>query len=211
MSKHTRLTRRKKQIFSLLKAHRPQGISTLNELRVKSMWEDGGVVGSRAHADHRKSFNRTLLKHGEPFDVYDLSRTYEGIPENLTAGIFARWAIWEFIERGFLYSEPQSNEQFELYMGYDACTGVIRNAVSDYAVVGNCCFLRSLYLVAENFTELLLEEISACPWVIYGINSENSFELISGDTPVWGLNKLPASVALPNGHCLSMSKISPTR
>lgn len=204
MNGHPRLSRRKKQILSFLKESNPLGIATLNELRVRAMWADNGVIGSRSHADHKKSFNRTLLEHGEPFDVLDLSRTWQGAPIVLTVGIFARWTVWELIERGFLSTTPKI-KNFELYMGHDACTAIIRNTVTNYAVIGNCCFLNSLYLVAKPFAEEMLDEISEVPWSIF----DGEQKKIHCRTPIHKLSRLPNEIALDGGRNLSMSKIKP--
>jgi len=204
MSGLPRLSRRKKQIFGFLKETSPTGIATLNELRVRAMWADGGVIGSRSHADHKKSFNRTLLKHGDPFDIIDLSKTWQGTPIVLTVGIFARWVVWELIERGFLSSIPKA-KNFELYMGHDACTAVIRNAAVNHAVIGNCCFLNKLYLVANPSTKEMLEEVSEVPWSIF----DGTQKKLHCKTAIHKLSRLPNEISLDSDRILSMSKIKP--
>ena len=199
-----RLSRRKKQVLGFLKENNPKGIATLNELRVRTMWADGGVIGSRAHADYKRSFNRTLLEHGYPFEVINLSRIWHGAPNGLTVGIFARWTVWELIERGFLSSVPKT-KNFELYIGHDACTAIIRNTVSEYAVIGNCCFLNSLHLVTETFKEGMLDEISEVPWSIF----DGTLKQLDSKTPLCEMSRLPAEIALSKGRNLSFSKTRP--
>lgn len=204
MSYQPRLSRRKKQVLSFLNENSPKGIATLNELRVKAMWDDEGIIGSRSHADHKKSFNRTLLEHGDPLEIIDLSRTWEGTPLVLTAGIFARWSVWELLERGFLSSIPKI-KNFELYMGRDACTAVIKNTSINHAVIGNCVFLSSLYLVAKTFKGEMLDEIGEVPWSIF----DGEQKKIHCKTPLHKLSRLPNELVLDNGRNLFMSKIKP--
>lgn len=199
-----RLSNRKKAIIDFLDVHDPLGIATLNELRVRSMWRDGKVVDPRTHADQKKSFNRTVFVHGAPLESIDLLKSCS---ELLTAGIFARWTVWELVERGYLSTIPQGFG-FELIMGRDACTGIVRPTTCSFAVVGTSCILRNLWLVANELTDDRIATMSSVPWTIHGIGQFGNTEVIDGSKPIWELNRLPAIRRLDNGHLMSMARIA---
>nr|GGI02118.1 hypothetical protein GCM10011355_34360 [Aquisalinus luteolus] len=148
-----------------------------------------------------------MLEHGEPLTVYDLSRTYEGIPVALTTGIFARWAIWEFIERGYLTDLPGA-EDIILYMGCDACTGLVRVNENLYSITGTSCYLRSLYLVSLENDYDLLKSFSNVEWPILGATKDGAFRQINNDVSVYELGLLPSYTSALNGKHLSLAKIS---
>lgn len=204
MSVSSRLTRRKKQVLGLLKDASPQGIATLNELRVRAMWADNGEVGAKSYYDHKKSFNRTLLQHSDPLEVILLADRWQGISDKLSCGIFARWAAWELIERGFTVALPAAKD-FEFFMGRDACTAVIRNSVTPYAVIGNCCFLNKLHLVAHAFPLEQLKALGNVPWKIL----DSLGRELDPQMPVHHLSRLPKEITTVGGHVLTMSKIRP--
>lgn len=204
MSKRTRVSRRKKQVLQLLRECSPQGIAMLNELRVRSMWADRAGVGAISQADHMRSFNRTLLEHGDPFEMLDLMAVEGDDFCGVSAGMFARWAVWHFIERGWLSGTPDS-EQLELFMGWDACTAVIKGGVCDFAVVGGCCYLNSLQVVAKKLSLGLVECLTETPYRVNGI-TENGWQVLKPDTLVSRLERLPGRIYLENGKILSMSK-----
>lgn len=210
MTSAGRLTKRKLQVRRLLGKADPPGIALLNELRVRAFWDNDASENRLSPDDHRKSFTRTLIEHGEPFDVLDLSRSHRGIPKSMMAGIIARWSVWHFIERGLLTSIP-SNKDIELCVGYDACSGIIPLANENYAVLGTTCRYRSLWIIADRGGLDRYSELAECPWKINGIvngQDGNQLDEISGSTPLSSLAYLPSIARLSNGKEISMSKIS---
>lgn len=210
MTAAVRLTKRKLQVRRLLEKADPPGIALLNEMRVRAFWETDVGENRLSPDDHRKSFTRTFVEHGEPFDVLDFSRSHRGIPKAMMAGILARWSVWHFIERGLLTSIPEYQD-IELCVGYDACTGIIPLADENYAVLGTTCRYQSLWIIADQGGLDRYAKLAECPWKINGIkegHDGNQLKEISGSTPLSDLAYLPSIVRLSNGKEVSMSKIS---
>lgn len=210
MTATARLTKRKVQVRRLLEKADPPGIALLNELRVRAFWDADIGEPQLSPEDHRKSFTRTLIEHGEPFDVLDLSRSHRGIPKAMMAGIVARWSVWHFIERGLLTSIPSARD-IELCVGYDACSGIIPLTDDNYAVLGTTCRYRSLWVIADQGGLDRYPELAECPWKINAIvdgQDGNKLQRISGSIPLSDLAYLPPVARLSNGKEISMSKIS---
>jgi hypothetical protein len=201
-----RLTKRKKQIRRLLTRAGVAGIATLNELRVLAFNEEREAGTAGDYANHKRSFTRTLTSHMDPFDVWELSRTYRGIPQIVTTGILARWAIWDLIERRLLTSMP-SADTIEFCMGSDACTVLFRYASRGYITIGTTVRYRSLYLVGEHLEEGRVALLSEVPWRIQGAaKGSERMTVVQGEKPVWELGHLPTLATLMDGTHISTAK-----
>lgn len=201
-----RFTRRKKRIRRLLTHAGVGGIATLNELRVLAYNEERQAGTAGDYANHKRSFTRTLTSHTDPFDVWELSRTYRGIPPIVTTGILARWAIWDLIERRVITWMP-APDTIEFCMGSDACTVLFRHASREYLTIGTTVRYRSLYLVGEHLDEGRVAKLSEVPWRIQGAaKGSDCLTVMPGEKPVWDLGHLPTLAQLIDGTHISMAK-----
>lgn len=208
MTGRPRRSKRKDVIVEMLQAGTPKGFGLLNELRVKA-WRNGNSLGANSYSSHRRSFTRTITTHSHPLVVHKISRPIAGVPRELTADIFARWALWQFIERGYLSSGPDQN-QFFMVMGYDACSGFIRMNDGSVCVVGTTCFLENLWVIFLEGVDFnsLGNNSQIYPHPIMTIGDDQVLTKINPKTSVRDLPYLNHSVSMPNGHSLSTAKIS---
>ncbi|MEB3047696.1 hypothetical protein [Rhizobium mulingense] len=163
-----RLTRRKRKILEILARSKPRGVSLLNEMRVKYTEGDESREDISRRSDQRKSFNRTVLENFDIINAHHLAEKDYGFDRQLTIGLFARWAVWELIDQGYLSGCPEPKEM-ALAVGNDACSAfaVLKN--DQLAVVGTAVFMSSITIVADR--ELHkddLEQLSDVPWKVYG-------------------------------------------
>lgn len=201
----SRLTKRKKRILDVLKSNSPPGIAMLNELRSKCLWignsEDRRV---RSH-DQKRSFNRTVLQNFNGVEIFKMDKYHSDSDKEITAGLFARWAVWEFIDQGFLSSIPLDDE-IELLLGRDACSGFVKLKSNHSAVVGTAAHLSHIILVStEPITIEKIEQLSLIPWPLKGF--QNGKEVLVPELlPLARLDRLPSAIALPNHLEISTSR-----
>lgn len=188
-----RLTKRKRLILDILENNSPKDFATLNELRVKCRWRGEFKNSLSRETDERRSFNRTVLERFSQLYICLMAERHNGFYKDLTVGLFARWAVWELLDQGFLTSLPSPNE-LSLIVGQNACSAYINLKNGECAVVGNAVFLSNLHVIGtREFLISDLNEISKVPWILTaatknGLNNvEPSYKLVD-------LYRLPRSV-----------------
>ena len=199
-----RLTRRKQRILRFLSAGEPSGVSLLNELRVRCIW-DGEFDGAKSRqSDQRKSFNRTVLENSEHLYTYQLADNRKGLNHAFTAGLFVKWAAWELVEQGYLTSLPEPDE-IVFAVGCDACSGFINLKNGQFAVVGTAVFLTDIFLVSDReCDENDLVELSKVPWRILAFkNGEIQYE---PDLRVAEVDRLPYAVNISGKTWISTAR-----
>lgn len=181
------------------------GIATLNELRANCLWVGEPKERRNRSHDQRRSFNRTILQNFNEIEILKVDKYYPGIDIEITAGLFARWAVWEFIDQGFLSSIPQSDE-IELILGRDACSALIKLKSNRYAVIGTAVHLSQITLVSiKPITIKNLEQLSRTPWSLLGFQKGKKVS-VPELLPLAYLDRLPSTITLPNYLEISTSK-----
>jgi len=198
-----RLTDRKKRILDLLNQSTPAGVCLLNELRVKCIWAGEFRNAKSRKSDQRKSFNRTISNF-ETLHTYQIAENRKGFYTNLLAGLFARCAIWELIEQGYLSNLPESDE-IEIAVGRDACAVFVKLRHGQLAVVGTAVFMSDITIVANRpIEEADLQKIAQIPWPVKCF--EEGGVKISVDLPVSELIYLPSKISLNGKDEISTAK-----
>ena len=202
-----RLTKRKLDVAELLKANTPEGFGLLNELCMKS-WSKRDAEKSESYDNHKRSFNRTLTEHGAPFSVVCFQKTHEGISEGLTADTFARWSLWQLLEKSYLSAIPEPFEML-FVVGNDACSAIMNLENGAKAVVGTTCFLNRIWLVSETEQKLehTIKEELLCNIPIYGANDTSDLKQIDPKTPVWSLKRLPYYIRMAGNQKVSTARM----
>jgi len=200
-----RLTRRKRQILEILGESNPSGFSLLNELRARCATLDKvGHVDTR-RANHRRAFNRTVLSNFEQLRVLRLAWRYRGFDPRLTAGIFARWAVWELLDHGYLSSPPRS-EELIITIGRDACSAFTNLKDGRFAIVGTAILHSDLIVVGTHeINENVLDDLCQTSWVIVS-SSDGKLSRIQNEFPLVDLEVLPQGIIFENGQEVSTAK-----
>lgn len=198
-----RLTKRKKRILDTLHQSIPMDVCLLNELRVKCTWAGEFKNAKSRKSDQRKSFNRTVSSF-EELNTYQLSENRKGFYTNLSAGLFARWAIWELVEQGYLSYLPESDEM-EIAVGRDACSAFIKMKHGQCSVVGTAVFMSDIVLVGRRpIEESDLKIIAQIPWPVKCFLEGVVKTRI--EQPVSELTRLPSTINLNGKAEISTAK-----
>jgi hypothetical protein len=198
-----RITERKKRILDLLSQSSPSGVCLLNELRVKCGWDGEFRHAKSRKSDQRKSFNRTVSNF-DALHTHQIAENRKGFYTNLSAGLFARCAIWELIEEGYLSNLPEPDE-IEIAVGRDACTAFVKLKHGQFAVVGTAVFMSDITIVASRpIEEADLQKISQIPWPVQCFK-EGGVKT-SVDQPVSELVYLPSKINLNGKTEISTAK-----
>lgn len=198
-----RLTKRKKRILETLNCSTPEGVSLLNELRVKCTWAGEFKQSKSRKSDQRKSFNRTILGESDALHVRHLSDNREFYSDS-SVGIFARWAIWELIDQGYLTYLPEPDEM-EIAVGRDACTAYIKLKHDQLAVIGTAVFMSNIILVGNHpIDKKDLRVMSKIPWPIKAFKKD-TFDK-NCDLSVGELSGLPSIISLNGKTNISTAK-----
>lgn len=199
-----RLTERKRQILNVLSKEPLSGFSLSNELRVRCNWEVGDRPETKRRSVQRKSFNRTILENFDELTVRHMSSPRE-FDTKLTAGIFARWIVWELIEQALLSALP-SQDELTIVVGRDEGTALVNLNNGHHAVVGTSILLTDLVLVANHeIDDGDLLSLSAVPWHIRGIVGSD-IRQIRNTEPIANLGRLPYGFVTLEGIELSTSR-----
>lgn len=198
-----RLTQRKKRILDTLNHSNPPGISLLNELRVKCTWAGEFRQAKSRKSDQRKSFNRTVLGNFDGLHICHLSDD-RGFYTNLSVGLFARWAVWELMDQGYLTYLPESDEM-EIAVGRDACSAFIKLKHDQLAVVGTAVFMSEIILVGSRpIEEKDLREVARIPWPVNGYKKTTVDRRTN--LSVSELISLPSTISLNEKSYVSTAK-----
>ncbi len=207
----SRLTKRKRLVLDILASNNPVGLATLNELRVKSRWMGDQANGMPTKSDRRKSFNRTVINNFPELHKLHLSSGFSYTTEILTAGIFARWAVWSLIDRGSITGIPEDDEII-LVVGRDACTAFTLLRNNQYSIIGHSVFLEEIILVSSRkaFNSSDLTKLGSIPWSMHTFLEG---ELCTPPTNllVSELDRLPYSIPLQGHRELSTARTKPPR
>lgn len=160
-----RQTKRKRRILDLLVQSQPSGVALLNELWCRYV-ESEASPGRSGKADRRKSFNRTILSSSTGLEVQYLSdKRY--IYEELTAGIFARWAVWELIDQKYVSGLPRPKEMI-VAVGNDACAAFSVLKGDQLAVIGPATFMKDIVVFGKREFEFSdFHKLSEIPWEVW--------------------------------------------
>ncbi len=200
----TRLTKRKRHILNVLSEEPFNGVALLNELRVSCSSEEIFKSHTEQSRDQRKSFNRTIMENFDELNVFNFSPSI-GTPKNLTAGICARWIIWELIDHALLTAPPIEDEAY-LMIGQNEGTVIARLGSGKHAVVGTSVYLADIVLVSKRkIDEITVNSISAVPWPLMGQIAGHVSSIKETDSIVH-LDRLPANFVTQGGVRLSSSR-----
>jgi hypothetical protein len=159
-----RQTKRKRRVLDLLLQSQPSGVALLNELCCRYLVAEA-LTGSSGKADRRKSFNRTVLSGFTGLEVHYLAdKRY--IYEELTAGIFARWAVWELLDEKYLSGIPRPKEMI-VAVGKDACAAFSVLEGDQLAVIGTARFMKDIVVLGNrelDFSDFY--KLAEIPWAL---------------------------------------------
>lgn len=160
-----RQTKRKRRVLDMLAESQPPGVALLNELCCRYL-EAEPSPGSSGKADRRKSFRRTVLSGHTGVEVHYLAdKRY--IYGELTAGIFARWAIWELLDQKYLSGIPGLEEMI-IAVGKDACAAFSVLKGEQLAVIGPATFMKDIVVLSKrelDFSDFY--NLSEIPWPVW--------------------------------------------
>lgn len=151
-------------MLDMLAQSQPPGVALLNELCCRYL-EAEPPRGRSGRADRRKSFNRTVLS-GYVVEVHHLADK-QFIYGELTAGIFARWAIWELLDQKYLSAIPRPEEMI-VAVGKDACAAFSVLKGGQLAVIGPATFMKDIVVLGNrelNFSDFY--KLSEIPWALW--------------------------------------------
>ncbi|MES2728982.1 MAG: hypothetical protein V4621_02635 [Pseudomonadota bacterium] len=198
-----RLTKRKKRILDTLNQVSPVSVCLLNELRVKCMWAGEFKQAKSRKSDQRKSFNRTVLGNFDGLHTLHLSDG-RGFYTNLSVGLFARWAIWELIDQGYLTHLPAPDE-IQIVVGRDACSAFVKLKHDQFAVIGTAVFMSDITLVgSRSIEENDLKAVAKIPYPISGIKKDTIDN--HATLSVSELVSLPSAISLNGKIYVSTAK-----
>ncbi|TGQ63881.1 hypothetical protein EN829_021450 [Mesorhizobium sp. M00.F.Ca.ET.186.01.1.1] len=197
-----RQTKRKRQVLDMLVQGQPTGVALLNELCCRYL-EGEASPGSSGEADRRKSFNRTVLSGFTGLEVHYLADK-QYIYEELTAGIFARWAVWELLDQKYLSGFPRPKEMI-VAVGRDACAAFSVLKRDQLAVIGPATFMKDIVVLGNrklDFSDFY--KLSEIPWALWcftegGVTNDPRF-------PVAKLARLPYIVELEGKSAVSTAR-----
>lgn len=197
-----RQTKRKRRILDLLVQSQPSGLSLLNELCCRYL-EAESSPGRSGKADRRKSFNRTVLSGATGLEIYSLAdRRY--IYEELTTGIFARWAVWEMLDQKYLSGIPRPKEMI-IAVGKDACAAFSVLKRDQLAVIGPATFMKDIVVLGNRELDFSdFHKLSEIPWALCcftesGVTNDPYF-------PVGKLNRLPYQIEVAGKSAVATAR-----
>lgn len=160
-----RQTKRKRRVLDMLGQSQPTGVALLNELCCRYIDAETSP-GSSGKADRRKSFNRTVLSGFTGLEVnYLADKQY--IYEELTAGIFARWAVWELLDQKYLSGFPRPEEVI-VAVGKDACAAFSVLKGDLLAVIGPAIFMKDIVVLGNRGLEHSdFHKQAEIPWALW--------------------------------------------
>ena len=160
-----RQTKRKRRVLDMLGQSQPTGVALLNELCCRYIDAETSP-GSSGKADRRKSFNRTVLSGFTGLEVnYLADKQY--IYEELTAGIFARWAVWELLDQKYLSGFPRPEEVI-VAVGKDACAAFSVLKGDLLAVIGPAIFMKDIVVLGNRGLEHSdFHKLAEIPWALW--------------------------------------------
>ncbi|MBB4321554.1 hypothetical protein GGE43_005326 [Agrobacterium tumefaciens] len=185
-----RQTKRKRRVQDMLAQSQPPGAALLNEICCRYLEAELPREGS-AKTDRRKSFNRTVLSDGAGLNIHYLA-DQRYIYEELTAGIFARWTIWELLDQRYLSGFPHPDE-IVLAVGKDACAAFSVLRDEQFAVIGPATFMKNIIVVGDRaLGPSDFSTLSEIPWTLWCFSEEG----VSNDPhcPVAKLSRLPYTI-----------------
>ncbi|ODR88853.1 hypothetical protein [Sinorhizobium alkalisoli] len=197
-----RQTKRKRRVLDLLVQSHPTGVALLNELCCRYL-EAEASPGSSGKADRRKSFNRTVLSGFTGLEVHYLAdKRY--IYEELTAGIFARWMVWELLDQKYLSGIPRPKEMI-VAVGKDACAAFSVLKGDQLAVIGPATFMKDIVVLGNrelDFSDFY--KLSEIPWALWcftegGVTSDPYF-------PVGKLARLPYQIEVAGKSAVATAR-----
>jgi len=200
--RNARISSRKRCILDVLDRSAPPGLILLNELRHTVLRMERQSGSDIAVFDFNRSFNRTVLQFGAPH----FHQIFLDVKESdaLTAGIVARFGVWQVVEKGYVSALPDSH----------ACAVVIgRDTFSVLATLVD----RTRALIYSGEVERIgmvssdgipdaqaLHQVGGVPWALYGVNHDQKLVGVTGAISVRQLNPLPDAAVWEDGteQCL---------
>lgn len=197
-----RQTKRKRRVLDLLNQSQPNGVALLNEICCRYL-DSETAFGSSGKADRRKSFNRTILSGFTELKVqYLADKRY--IYGELTAGIFARWAVWELLDQKYLSGIPDAKEMI-VAVGKDACAAFSVLRGDRLAVIGPATFMKDIVLLGNRDPNLSdFYKLSEVSWTLWCFTDSG----VTNDphVPVSGLKALPYQIEIAENSSVSTAR-----
>jgi hypothetical protein len=197
-----RQTKRKRRVLDLLAQSQPTGVALLNETCCRYL-EAEASTGSSGKADRRKSFNRTVLSGFTGLEIeYLADKRY--IYEELTAGIFARWAVWELLDQKYLSGMPRPEEMI-VAVGKDACAAFSILKGEQLAVIGPATFMKEIIVLGNRELEFSdFYELAEIPWALWCFTDDG----VTSDPylPVSGLSRLPYQIEVAGKSAVATAR-----
>lgn len=197
-----RQTKRKRRVLDMLGQSQPTGVALLNELCCRYIDAETSP-GSSGKADRRKSFNRTVLSGFTGLEVnYLADKQY--IYEELTAGIFARWAVWELLDQKYLSGFPRPEEVI-VAVGKDACAAFSVLKGDLLAVIGPAIFMKDIVVLGNRGLEHSdFHKLAEIPWALWcftegGVTSDPHI-------PVSKLARLPYEIEVAGKSAVATAR-----
>ncbi|WP_126925067.1 hypothetical protein [Rhizobium vallis] len=197
-----RQTKRKRRVLDLLVRSQPTGVALLNELCCRYL-EAEASPGNSGKADRRKSFKRTVLSGFTGLEVHHLADN-RYIYEELTAGIFARWAIWELLDQKYLSGIPRPKEMI-VAVGKDACAAFSVLKENQLAVIGPATFMKDIVVLGNRELEISdFHKLSEIPWALWcftegGVTNDPYF-------PAGKLARLPYQIEIAGKSAVATAR-----
>ena len=196
-----RISQRKRRILEVMGQDNPPGVMLYNELRAKVRALERNAGSGSTPWNFNRSFNRTILKFGAPLRYFTLrGHTDTG----LTAGIAARYGIWQLTERGYISRLPTPEEcsvvlELESFSVLCALANGTRALLYYQGLVGI-----ELVSSRDKVTAEELRGISMVPWELYRVDDDQRLIHIPPDAPISKLRSLPETALWTNGaeQCL---------
>ncbi|MGE8103390.1 hypothetical protein ACQKP1_06820 [Allorhizobium sp. NPDC080224] len=197
-----RQTKRKLRVLELLAQSQPTGVALLNEISYRYL-EGEASRGNSGKSDRQKSFNRSVLPGFTGLDVHYLAdKRY--IYGDLTAGIFARWAVWELFDQKYISGFPGSKEMI-VAVGKDACSAFAVLKQNRLAVIGPATFLKDIVVLGNRPLDSAdIQELSKIPWQVMCFTEHGT----SNDPrlPITKLARLPYHIELSENLSISTAR-----
>jgi hypothetical protein len=197
-----RQTKRKRRVLELLAQSHPTGVTLLNELCCRYL-EAEASPGTSGKADRRKSFSRTILSGVPGLEVHYLAdRRY--VYEELTAGIFARWAVWELLDQKYLSGIPAPKEMI-IAVGKDACAAFSVLKRDQLAVIGPATFMKEIVVLGNRELDSSdFHKLSEIPWTLWCFTGKS----VTNDPcfPVVKLDRLPYEIEIAGKSAVATAR-----
>ncbi|WP_269827460.1 hypothetical protein [Agrobacterium salinitolerans] len=174
----------------------------MNELCCR-YWMEEASPRNFGKTDRRKSFNRTVLSGLTGLEIYHLADK-QYIYQELTAGIFARWAVWELLDQKYLSGIPRPKEMI-VAVGKDACAAFSVLEGDQLAVIGPATFMKDIFVLGNReLNSSDFHKLSEIPWTLWCCTDGS--ETNDPYFPVGKLDRLPYDIEIEGKSTVSTAR-----